>query len=95
MWRKQRRRSAVQLLLICVFVFEYADCWFSNAVAQFSFVIYFCAIPEEQNIAKINCCVSVGQNNISFMIYPIFNFHRKVQIITCVCLILSDVPIIC
>ena len=28
--------SAVTAQLICVFVFEYADCWFSGALAQIS-----------------------------------------------------------
>ena len=35
-WRKQRLFScAVIAQLICVFVFAYANCWFSHAKAQF------------------------------------------------------------
>ena len=43
--RKQRRRS-VTAKLICVFVFAYANCWFSHEAAQIKHDAYICTCND-------------------------------------------------
>ena len=44
---------AVTAKLICAFVFAYADCWYSHAAAQISFVFTEVEIPKGRNAQRL------------------------------------------
>ena len=43
---------AVTAKLICVFVFAYADCWFSHEAAQLIYVVAFYDVIESFQLAS-------------------------------------------
>ena len=59
---------AVTAQLICTFVFAYADCWFSHAVAQFKF-FFSLAIGEILRTEIWASCMNFNQADPSVSIF--------------------------
>ena len=59
--------------LICAFVFAYADCWFSNAVAQILLAMLNCRRSKDHNDS------TVIYNNMQLYTHTLTQFEKKKQ----------------